>query len=367
MTASPLPPAVVETVRIGDRDFPRVRLISGVPPLEPLARLSGHGGRALILAKRDDLTGLGLGGNKVRKLEFYSGKALATGCDTLIITGAVQSNYVRITAAAARKCGLDCHIQLEDRVAGMDENYRKNGNVLLDRLFGATLHYLPVGEDEAAADDHLDRIAGELTARGRKPFVIHLGAGSEPRGALGYVLAAQEILDQAAALDRRISQVVVPSGSGQTHGGLLTGLRLAGSSLPVTGICVRRDQAAQTARIRQITANLCDLIGRPGLVTEDDIQITDAFLGPGYGKNTPETWATLFAAAQDEGLLLDPVYTAKSLSGALAMAAQPETTGGGDVLWLHTGGTPALFGYRAAIEQALDKDITKQTGAGATA
>lgn len=345
--------AEIEQVRIGDHDFPRTRLISGLPPLEKLSRISGHDGTAPILVKRDDLTGLGMGGNKVRKLEFYTGKAIADGCDTLIITGAVQSNYVRITAAAARRAGLDCHIQLEDRVMGMDETYRESGNVLLDRLFGATLHYLPVGEDESAADDFLDKIADDLAAQGRKPYVIHLGAAHEPRGALGYVLAAQEILDQATAAGHEISRVVVPSGSGQTHGGLLTGLRLAGSTLPVTGVCVRRDAQAQTERIRTITTNLSKLIGRPGLVSDDDIQITDAFLGPGYGKNSPETWSALFRAAQDEGLLLDPVYTSKSFAAALDIAAQPGMTGDGAVLWLHTGGTPALFGYRSSVEAAL--------------
>ena len=345
--------ATVQTESIGSGRFPRARLLAGVTPLDLLGNISGHGGLAPILVKRDDLTGLAMGGNKVRKLEFYAGKALAEGCDTLLITGAVQSNYVRVTAAAARRCGMDCHIQLEDRVDGADELYLGNGNVLLDRLLGATLHRLPKDADEAAADAGLDAIADGLRAKGRKPFVIHLGARWEPRGALGYVLAAKELLDQAAAMGRNITQVVVASGSGQTHSGLLTGLRLVGSRLPVTGVCVRRDAAQQKARIAQVCANLGKLIGRPGLVTEADIQVTDAHLGPGYGKVGQDAWDALIRAAQAEGLLLDPVYTAKSFAGALAVAARPELTRDGDVLYVHTGGTPALFAYQHAIEAAL--------------
>jgi D-cysteine desulfhydrase family pyridoxal phosphate-dependent enzyme len=348
-------PPAYETVRIGNAEFPRRRLISGTPPLDRLNNLSGRDGRADIYVKRDDLTGLGMGGNKVRKLEFYTGQALAQGCDTLIITGAVQSNYVRVVAAAARACGMDCHIQLEDRVDGMDAAYRTGGNVLLDRVFGATLHHLPADADEAAADANLDAIAAELTSQGRTPYVIHLGAMYEPRGALGYILAAREILDQIAGLGINVTQVVTASGSGQTHSGLLTGLRLAGSDLPVTGVCVRRDAAQQRARITQICANLGNLIGRSDLVGPEDIRVTDAFLAPGYGKNSPETWAAFLSAARDEGLLLDPVYTSKSFAGALAMAADADATAGGAVLYLHTGGLPALFAYEAVIDAALDQ------------
>lgn len=356
-------PDSYEVVRIGNVDFPRRRLISGTPPLDKLSNLSGRDGRSDLYVKRDDLTGLGMGGNKVRKLEFYTGQALSQGCDTLIITGAVQSNYVRVVAAAACAVGMDCHIQLEDRVEGMDAGYRTGGNVLLDRVFGATLHYLPADADEAAADANLDAIADDLRARGRNPYVIHLGATYEPRGALGYILGAREILDQIAALGIKVTQVVTASGSGQTHSGLLTGLRLAGSDLPVTGVCVRRDAVQQRARITNICANLGRLIGRPDLVGPDDIQVTDAFLAPGYGKNSPTTWDAFLLAARGEGLLLDPVYTSKSFAGALAIAADPAATAGGAVLYIHTGGLPALFAYEATITRALaDADATATSG-----
>ena len=342
----------IETVRIGNNEFPRRRLISGVPPLDRLTNLSARPGSADMVVKRDDLTGLGMGGNKVRKLEFYTGQALSQGCDTLIITGAVQSNYVQVTAAVARASGMECHIQLEDRVQGMNDAYRSGGNVLLDRILGATLHYLPANASEADADNHLDAIADDLRTKGYNPYVIHLGASYEPRGALGYILAAQEILNQIDAAGINVTRVVTASGSGQTHSGLLTGLRLAGSGLPVTGICVRRDAEQQHARITQICGNLGNLIGRPGLVKPDDIQVTDAFLGPGYGKNSSETWGALLTAAREEGLVLDPVYTSKSFAGALAAAADVGADGG-TVLYLHTGGLPALFAYEGAIADAL--------------
>ncbi|MEP1031576.1 MAG: pyridoxal-phosphate dependent enzyme, partial [Alphaproteobacteria bacterium] len=206
---------------------------------------------------------------------------------------------------------------------------------------------------EADADAGLDAIADALRAKGRNAYVIHLGAAFEPRGALGYILAAREILDQIAQAGVTVTQVVIASGSGQTHSGLLTGLRLAGSTLPVTGVCVRRDAVQQQARITQICGNLGRLIGRPDLVGPGDIVVTDRFLGPGYGKNSPETWGAFLAAARQEGLLLDPVYTSKSFAGALAMADDRDAMAGGAVLYLHTGGLPALFAYEAAIDEAL--------------
>ena len=202
--------------------FPRVRLGHAPTPLDPAPNL----GRALdihLWIKRDDCTGLAFGGNKVRQLEFHFGAARAQGADTVLVTGAVQSNLVRIAAAAARKLGMEAHIQLEDRVADGDETYRSSGNLLLDRVLGAVLHTLSVGEDEAAADAAMERRAGALAAEGRKPYVIHSAPGHAPLGGLGYVLAAEEIVDQAPRM--RFDAVVCASGSALTHAGLLAGLR----------------------------------------------------------------------------------------------------------------------------------------------
>ena len=213
-------------LNIGKLDSIARSILSHTPtPIEALPRLSSHSGAANLYIKRDDCTGLGMGGNKSRQLEFYMGDAVACGADTIVITGAVQSNFTRMAAAAACKLGMDCHIQLEDRVPGMSATYHQTGNVLLSSLYGATMHLYADGEDEAGADLQLERIANELRDTGRKPYIIYLSQGHPPLGALGYVVAADEIARQVIALGIRFDTIVVASGSGATHAGLLFGLR----------------------------------------------------------------------------------------------------------------------------------------------
>ena len=181
--------------------FPRARLGHAPTPLDPAPNLGAALGVELWI-KRDDCTGLAFGGNKVRQLAFHFGGAQARGADTLLVTGAVQSNLVRVAAAGARRLGMDAHVQLEERVDDAGALYRASGNLLLDRLLGATLHAFPVGEDEAAADAALECLAGTLAGGGRRPYVIHSAPGHPPLGGLGYVLAAEEVTAQAPARDR---------------------------------------------------------------------------------------------------------------------------------------------------------------------
>ncbi len=216
-------------------DLPRAKLVNGITPLEAMPNLSRICGGANLFVKRDDSMGFAFGGNKVRQLEFYLGEALSLNANTILITGAVQSNFVRLAAAAANKLGMECHIQLEERVAKEDTYYRNSGNVFLDRLLGATIHSYPEGEDEEGADLHLGEIAAELSAEGKSPYIIPLGPGHAPLGALGYVVAARELLNQMVQYDIEFDEVIVPSGSGNTHGGLLFGLRALGSELKVNG------------------------------------------------------------------------------------------------------------------------------------
>lgn len=204
--------------------WPTVAAAHVPTPLEPLDNLGDVLGVSLHV-KRDDCTGIAFGGNKVRQLEFYLGAAFEQGADTLLITGAVQSNYVRATAAMARRFGLDCHIQLEERVPDIDALHRASGNVLLDRLLGATIHHYPEGEDEDGADANLGRIAKGLEAEGRRPYIIPLGPSSAPLGALGYVRAAIELAGQIEQSALAVDEIIVPSGSALTHAGLLYGLR----------------------------------------------------------------------------------------------------------------------------------------------
>lgn len=320
--------------------FPREQVGHTPTPLEPLKNLSDDLGLSLWV-KRDDCTGFAFGGNKVRQLEFYIGAALAEGADTLLITGAVQSNFVRTAAAMGRRFGLACHIQLEERVDGAGELYRTNGNVLLDRLLGATIHRYPVGEDEAGADKALNARADTLRSDGHKPYVITLGTDHPPLGALGYIIAAQEVLAQIAGADP-FDEIIVGSGSASTHSGLLFGLRALGDTTPVRGICVRRAASLQKPRVEGRVADIDTLLGTTGTVDPADVRVFDGTLAPGYGKLNPATREAIAMAAGREGMFLDPTYTGKVFAGAVALAKDLQ---GKRVLFWHTGGQPGLFAY----------------------
>lgn len=326
---------------------PRAALAHTPTPIEHLHNLSESLGVAIHM-KRDDCTGLAMGGNKARQLEFYLGDAQQRGADTILITGAVQSNYVRMAAAAARKCGMQIHIQLEQRVANMDADYYRSGNVLLDHLLGATLHEYPLGEDETGADANLESIAAGLRDAGAMPYVIHLGAEHPPLGALGYARAAVELLEQLHSDELRVQHIIVPSGSSHTHSGLLFGLRALDCRIPVTGICVRRDAGQQHARVMNCAAAIARLLGMPNPVAEHDVQVYDGVLAPGYGLFGDAVREAMRLVAEGEGVLLDPVYSAKAFAGLLALLRGGEIDKA-PVLFVHTGGTPALFGYRGTL------------------
>ena len=303
-----------------------------------------------IFVKRDDCTGLGFGGNKVRQLEFYLGDALEKGCDTVLSTGAIQSNYMRTLAAAAGKLGLECHIQLENRVNNNTVDYQHSGNRLLTSMFGAKISYYPHGEDEEGADREIHRIAGELEKAGRKPYVVPLAPTTTPKGALGYVDCALELLGQCEETSIDPDLIVVGSGSGLTHAGLLFGLRLAGSALPVLGACVRRDTQLQIPRILSHCSNLSRMMGIPELVVEPDVMVDDSALAPGYGKASKIVKRAIHLAATREGLLTDPVYSGKTLGCLLHLLDSGKLSQYGKIIFIHTGGTPALFAYREEAE-----------------
>ena len=331
--------------------IPRVQLFTGPTPLEAMPNLTKYCAGAELLVKRDDCTGLAFGGNKVRQLEYYLGAACAQNADTILITGAVQSNFVRLAAAGARKLGMTCHIQLEERMVTENVRYRNSGSVLVDKLLGATLHSYPEGEDEAGADRQLESIAAELRDAGRRPYIIPLAPGHPPLGSLGYVVAAKELLGQITERELAVNEIFVASGSGATHAGLLFGLRALGSNIRVTGVCVRRDATNQRTRIGDTCDGIATLLEAESKVTDDDINLTDAFLAPGYGMPNRATSNAIVLGAQTEGLMLDPVYSGKALAG---MIHQAKLANENDVFaFLHTGGTPAIFAYQDAIEEAL--------------
>jgi D-cysteine desulfhydrase/L-cysteate sulfo-lyase len=333
-------------------DMPRVKLFSGPTPLQTmphLARVCGE--QAELYVKRDDCTELAFGGNKVRQLEFYFGEAVARAADTVLITGAVQSNFVRLAAAAAARLGMACHIQLEERVPKNDPVYRTSGNVLLNQMLGATLHHYPDGEDEAGADRQLGVIADGLKAAGSRPYIIPLAPGHAPLGALGYVVAAHELVEQLAREELEIDEIVVASGSGATHAGLLFGLRALGCDIPVTGICVRRDADKQRPRITARCQEIADLLEADNSVIAEDIVLRDDFLAPGYGKSGEVAMRAILLGARTEGLMLDPTYTGKTMAGFIdrAETATEQTR----LLFFHTGGSPAIFAYQNDLNDAM--------------
>lgn len=319
---------------------PRVSLGHLPTPLEPMERLGDALAGAEIWVKRDDCTGLGFGGNKVRKLEYLLGEARASGADTIITAGALQSNHARQTAAAAARLGLRCELVLPRLVAKDSWNYDHNGNVLLDRLFGAELF---VVEDVAEAARTIQARIAAASDRGGRAFPIAPG-GSTPTGALGFANAALELLEQADAAGLRLDRIVLAVATGGTLAGLLAGLALAERPLPVTGVCVAYPADDTRQAVEALYAGLAGELGIDGALPES-LALTDAFLGEGYGIPTVATEEALVLAARCEGLLLDPVYTGKAMA-ALVAASRGGLIGARErVVFWHTGGAPALFAY----------------------
>ena len=331
---------------------PRVALTTSPTPVEEAPRLGEALGLRLLI-KRDDLTSIPFGGNKVRQLEFYFGEAEAQGADTVLITGAVQSNHARAAAAVAGRLGMEAHVQLEERVPDMGDAYHASGNVLLDDLLGAVRHEYPEGEDEAGADAALRALASELEAAGRRPYVIPLGPDNPPLGALGYVAAAAELVEQMPDLSAVVDAIVVPSGSAMTHSGLLVGLRALDQHVPVHGICVRRDAVGQRERVARKCAEVAGLLATEGLVVDEDIRVHDDVLAPGYGRLNDEVFEAIALAARTEALYLDPTYTGRTMAGLIALARSGALAAGSTVLFIHTGGTPALFAYEPELRARL--------------
>lgn len=321
-----------------------IRLAALPTPFERLPRLSqalGRNGRApSIWIKRDDCTGFAGGGNKARKLEYLVADALKQGAKVLVTMGALQSNHARQTAAAAARNGLGCVLLLTDSVANRGETYRVNGNMLLDRIFGAEIHLLGSGEDGAAvAAEHL----ASLAEQGRQPYFIPVG-GSNALGSLAYRDAFLELAAQANGEGCHPDHVVVPTGSGGTHAGILSGVEEAGLPCRVHGVSVSRPEEQACAIVSGLVQDIFALEGRPrGTVAK--LEVDDSQIGPGYGQPTPAMREAVELVARTEGILLDPVYTGKAMAGLLALirngTIQPDET----VVFWHTGGAPGLFAY----------------------
>ena len=321
--------------------FPRVSLAHLPTPLEHLPNLSKHLGGPDIWVKRDDCTGLATGGNKTRKLEFSMAAALAEGADTIVTVGAVQSNHVRQTAAAAAKLGLACEVLLEHRVTDPTEAYAHSGNVFLDQIFGANLREYAGGTDFDAA---MDEVADEVRAAGGKPYIIPGGA-SNTVGALGYVNCAIELLEQAQQQGLAIDHLVTATGSAGTQAGLAVGLKASGSELPMLGIGVNVPREQQEEKVYQLAVETAEFIGKPGCVARGDIVANCDYVGTGYGVPTEAMNEAVLLLARTEGLLFDPVYSGKALAGMIDLVQKGEFSDASNIVFLHTGGSAALFAY----------------------
>ena len=321
--------------------FPRRRYTAGYTPIEELPNFSRALAGPRVFMKRDDLLGLAAGGNKTRKLEFVVADALAQGADTLITCGAIQSNHCRLTLSAAVKEGLKCQLVLEERVPGT-YNPKAAGNNLLYHLMGVEkITLVPAGSDLMA---EMQRVADELAAQGRKPYLIPVGASNEI-GALGYVACAQEIMAQLFDLGLKVDRVVCASGSGGTHAGLVTGLEAMNARLPVVGINVSRAKEPQEELVHDLAQRTAAKLGLDQPIPRREVLCFGDYVGEGYSIPTEGMVEAVQMVARSEGILLDPVYTGKAMAGLIDLSRQGFFRKDETVLFLHTGGSPALHAY----------------------
>ncbi len=321
--------------------LPRVRLAALPTPLDEAPRLTaalaGPLGGPRILVKRDDLTGLAMGGNKVRKLEYHLGDALAQKCDVLVTSGAIQSNHCRVTAAAACKAGIDAVLVLRP-----GESEAIQGNLLLDHLLGARVRIAP-GPDAASMDAAIEDELEALRAEGRRPYVVPKGA-STPLGAAAYLDAFWEMLQQATARGVAVDACVFCTGSGGTHAGLAAGAALLQPGTEIVGVGDGARRAELAPVVSALVRGLAEHLGVDLAVPADGVVVLEEYGGT-YGAPTPACIDAIRLAARTEGLILDPVYTGKAMAGLVDLVRRGRWRVGQTVVFWHTGGQPALFAY----------------------
>ncbi|SER80456.1 D-cysteine desulfhydrase [Salipaludibacillus aurantiacus] len=321
--------------------FPRNQYSQSKTPIEKAERLSAMLGGPDIFIKRDDLLGLTEGGNKTRKLEFLIADAQAKGADTIITAGGIQSNHCRLTLAACVKEGLKCVLILEENEKAQYDT-QTNGNFLLYQLLGTeALHIVPNGTD---VYEEMEMTADEMRREGRKPYVIPVG-GSNVTGITGYAACAEEIDDQAKAEGLSFDYVVCTSGSGGMHAGLIAGFKGLGARTEVIGINVSRGKAGQEKNVYKLVQETADHIGVKQKIPHGAVTCFDDYVGPGYALPTNGMIEAVKTAARTEALLLDPVYTGKTMDGLIDLTRKGFFKKGDSVLFIHSGGTPAVYAY----------------------
>src|SRR5256714_4351928 len=319
-------------------NLPRFPLAQLPTPIEKLARLSRELGGPELLIKRDDQTGLALGGNKTRKLEFLVGDALAQGADTLVTLGAAQSNHCRQTAAAAAKAGLKCELILNGEKPDLP-----NGNLLLNRLFDAREHWI----DRPQRAAKLRELSDQLRAQGRKPYVIAVG-GSNGVGATGYVVAMVELMEQLHVSGQRVDHILFGTSSGGTHAGVELGARITGFKGKLHGLSIDKNEPEHLeyeSEVAQIAGKCAAYIGSDVRLGKSDIKVVYGYMGEGYGVVGQLEREAIRLMARCEGIVLDPVYAGRAFGALVDLIRQGVFKRGETVLFWHTGGAPALFAY----------------------
>jgi D-cysteine desulfhydrase len=318
--------------------LPRFPLAQLPTPLESLPRLSRELGGPELFIKRDDQTGLALGGNKARKLEFLVGQALEQGADTLVTAGAAQSNHCRQTAAAAAKAGLKCEL-----VLGGTQPAVRNGNLLLNELFGAKEHWVERSQRAAKIQD----LAEQLRKQGRSPYVIPVG-GSNGVGATGYVVAMTEVMAQLKASSQRVDHMVFGSSSAGTQAGMVLGAKIAGFTGELHGLSIDKNDPEHfeyEAEVAQVANDCAAYIGAREHFRKEEMQVVYGYKGEGYGVVGDLERESIRLMARCEGIILDPVYAGRAFGALVDLIRRNVFKRGETVLFWHTGGAPALFAY----------------------
>ena len=307
-------------------------------PIEKLSGTFPACDKSNVYIKRDDCTGLGLGGNKTRKLEYLIADAMKRGCSTIFTTGGIQSNHARQTAAAAAKFNLACELFLTPVAGTPEKNYNDNGNVLLNELFDAKI---VICKDDESVETCMKERAQEIGAD--NVYTVPIG-GSNPVGTLGYIRCAQEILEQSQQSGILFDAIVVATGSCGTQAGLLAGLEIAGAEVPVYGYCVSRDGEEQERMVMALLERCSQEIGTPPVVASK-VHCNGNYYYPSYGVPNDLTRQAISKLAQQDAILLDPVYTGKAMAGLLDQYGKGTFADNKNILFLHTGGQASLFAY----------------------
>lgn len=322
--------------------FPRRSYLQGPTPIEAMPRLSeALGGDVNLFIKRDDLLPGASGGNKTRKLEFCIADAMAKGADSIITCGAVQSNHCRLTASWSAKEGLDCHLVLEERVEGSYREAASGNNFLFELLGVKSIGVVPGASDMMG---EMQKKADELAAAGRTPYIIPGGA-SNAIGATGYAVCAEETMAQLNRMRLAIDHMVVPSGSAGTHAGMVVGMTGINGNIPISGMNVSRTKEVQEDIVYTLAVETAERLGVRGGVDRDAVVCYGDYVGPGYSLPTESMVEAVKLFARFEAVLLDPVYSGKAAAGLIDLVRKGTFARGSNVLFLHTGGSPALYAY----------------------